>query len=232
MKKTYNKLVKGIKKYFKKSGLNKAVIGLSGGIDSALSLRLVSDAIGNENVLALLLPERGLTKWQNVKDAINLCKSLKIKYKIIEINPILDYFKKIRQNNVSWTNLKPRIRMLILYDFANVNNALVVGTSNKTELRLGYFTKHGDGACDLEVIGNLYKTDVWELSKYLRLPEDIINKIPSAELSQGQTDEGDIGEKYKEIDKMLKGNKKISNRIKTLIEKNRHKTEKIPIIKK
>jgi NAD+ synthase len=202
MEKIYKKLVSGIKQYFKKSGFKKAVIGLSGGIDSALSLRLVADAIGNENVTAILMPEKGLTKRQNVKDAVRLCKSLKVKYKIVAINTILNRFKK--RNQTAWINLKPRIRMLILYNYANADEALVIGTSNKTELKLGYFTKYGDGACDIEVIGDLYKTEVWKLAKYLELPDSIVNKTPSAELYHGHSDEGEIGIQYNEIDDMLR----------------------------
>jgi len=231
MKKTYNKLTKGIKKYFQKSNIKKAVIGLSGGIDSALSLKLVADAIGNNSITALIMPEKGLTKKQDVKDAINLCKLLKVNYKIIEINSILNNFKKTKQNKIARINLKPRIRMLLLYNFANKNNALVIGTSNKTELKLGYFTKHGDGACDLEVIGDLYKTEVKELARLLKQPESIINKVPSAGLFKNQTDEKDIGLKYGNIDNMLKGKKPISKKLRKLIQKNKHKTQAIPIIK-
>jgi NAD+ synthase len=231
MKRLYEKLIGGIRAYFEESGIKRAVIGLSGGVDSALSLKLTADAIGKANVMALLLPERGCTKKEDVMDAESLCKSLKIKYRIIEINDILDWFGQIKQNRVSWINLKPRIRMLILYNHANLNNALVVGTSNKTELVLGYFTKYGDGACDIEVIGDLYKTDVWRLAKFLKLPDGIINKAPSAGLYKEQSDEREIGERYVDIDKMLKGRKGKSVGIKKLIEQNRHKTEKIPIIK-
>ena len=228
MKATYNNLIKGIKKYFQKSKIKKAVIGVSGGIDSALSLKLVADAIGNKNITSLIMPEKGLTKKQEVIDSINLCRSLKVPYRIIEINTILKSFKG--QNKISLMNLKPRIRMLFLYNHANLNNALVIGTSNKTELKLGYFTKYGDGACDIEVIGDLYKTEVISLAKYLKLPKKIIDKVPSAGLFKGQTDETEIGETYKNIDKMLKG--KINNKINKLIQKNKHKTEKIPIIKR
>lgn len=231
MEAAYNCIIKGIRQYFKKAGMREAVVGLSGGIDSALALRLVADAIGSDNVMALLMPEKGLTRIEDVKDAANLCRSLKIKYKIIEINLLLDIFKKTKQNKNSWINLKPRIRMVILYNYANLNNALVVGTSNKTELKLGYFTKHGDGACDLEVIGDLYKTEVRALARYLNLPSEIIDKVPSAGLFNGQTDEKEIGASYEDIDNMLMGKRKISKRLKRLINKNKHKTERIPIIK-
>lgn len=232
MQKTYNNIINGIKQYFNQNNINKAVIGLSGGIDSALSLKLVADAIGNKNIVAWIMPEKGLTKKSNVDDSINLCNLLKIEYNILPINSFLKNFNNLKQNKISWINLKPRVRAIILYNQANLNNALVIGTSNKTELKLGYFTKYGDGACDLEVIGSLYKTKVWQLSKFLKLPEEIINKKPTAELYPGHSDESEIGLKYSEIDDMLKGKKKLSLKLKKLIDKNKHKTCPVPIIKK
>ncbi|MBW2988760.1 NAD+ synthase [Candidatus Woesearchaeota archaeon] len=234
MKKQYDRLVTGIRGYFKKAGLKKAVLGLSGGIDSALALRLTSDALGNRNITALIMPEKGLTKRINVQDAVRLCRLLDVGYHIIPINPFLKQFRKImpwRQNKSALINTKARIRAVILYNYANTHSALVIGTSNKTELALGYFTKYGDGACDLEVIGSLYKTDVWEMSGYLNLPKSIIHKIPSAELFHGHTDEKEIGETYKNIDLMLKGNKPKSRKIRAMIEKNRHKAGKVDIVR-
>lgn len=235
MKKAHGKLVKGIKQYFTKTGIKKAVIGLSGGIDSALALKLTADAIGNKNVTALLMPEKGLTKKANVKDAVELCEILDVPYKIIPINSFIKEFKNIKawkQNQIALINTKSRVRALILYNYSNTHNAIVIGTSNKTELKLGYFTKYGDGACDIEVLGDLYKTEVWELSKYLEIPENIIHKVPSAELFHGHTDEQEIGEKYSDIDLMLKGKKKVSEKIKKRILENRHKAEQVHIIKK
>ena len=235
MRKIYKNLVKGISDYFKRNKIKEAVIGLSGGIDSALSLRLVADAIGNRNITALLMPEKGLTKLENVEDAAELCKELKTEYRIIPINRFINEFKKLRawkQNKNAAINTKSRIRAVILYNYANTHDAIVIGTSNKTEMKLGYFTKYGDGACDIEVIGDLYKTEVWELSKYLKLPERIINKTPSAELYHGHTDEQEIGERYEDIDKMLQGRKKMSEKLKRFIDKNKHKTEKIPVVRR
>jgi NAD+ synthase len=234
MEKEYKRLIKGIKHYFNKNKIKKAVIGLSGGIDSALALKLVSDAIGKDNITAILMPEKGISSKASVDDAIKLCKILNIKYKIIPINNILNNFKSIgiKQNKDSWINLKPRIRAVILYNFANANKCLVIGTSNKTEMILGYFTKYGDGACDVEVIGDLYKTEVWELSKHLDLPDQIINKKPSAELFRGHSDEKEIGYKYSEIDDMLKGKKKKTEKIKKLVLRNKHKTQAVQVIKK
>jgi len=241
MQKTYNRLIKGIKKYFEQSKIKKAVIGLSGGIDSAVSLRLVADAIGSKNIVALIMPEIGLTKKENIDDAISLAKKLKVDYKIIEINDFFAVIKKSikwEQNKNAIINTKARIRAVILYNYANTHNALVVGTSNKSEVMLGYFTKYGDGAVDIEVIEDLFKTDVIKLAKYLKLPKDIINKKPSAELYHGHTDEKELGASYDEIDEILKKiakkkelNKgdKLTNHILDRINKNKHKLD-LPVI--
>ncbi|MBW2981836.1 NAD+ synthase [Candidatus Woesearchaeota archaeon] len=198
-------LIRGIKDYFEKVGFDKAVIGLSGGIDSALALKLTAEALGNKNVFAILMPEKGVTKKSSVDDAIKLCKELKVKYKIVEISRFLRPYKRLKwKSDTAIANTKARIRANILYAYANTKNALVVGTSNKTELLLGYGTKHGDIAADLFAIGSLYKTEVFQLAKRLKLPENIIKKTPSAELYRGQTDEAELGGRYKDIDKILK----------------------------
>ncbi|MBL7055070.1 NAD+ synthase [Candidatus Woesearchaeota archaeon] len=206
MEEIYKKIIKNIKDYFKKNNIQKAVIGLSGGIDSAVSVRLVVDAIGKDNVFALMLPEKSLTKKENIKDAVESCKDLGIRYHIGYIDDFLDAFKKLKwkQNKNAMVNLKPRTRMCILYNYANAHNALVIGTSNKTELMLGYFTKHGDGAADIEVIGDLFKTEVVKLAEYLKIPKKIIKKTPTAELYPNQTDEDELGASYENMDNILK----------------------------
>lgn len=227
------KLIKGIRSFFKNNKVKKAVIGLSGGLDSALSAYLTAKAIGNKNLTCLLMPEIGLTKKQNLDDAVKFCKKYKLEYHIVPINDLIKNYKfQWKQNKTAIINTKARVRANILYNYANANKALVIGTSNKSELLLGYFTKYGDGAVDIEVIGSLYKTDVIKLAKFLKLPQNIINKVPSAELYKGHTDEKELGASYEVIDKILKAkkfNSKLGKEIKKRIEQNKHKRE-LPLI--
>jgi NAD+ synthase len=208
---------------------------------NALCLKLCCDALHSKNVSALIMPEKGLTKDKNTQDAIDLAKKLKVKHFVVEINPILDSFNSIpwKQSKLALMNTKARIRAVLLYNYANSNNSLVVGTSNKSELLLGYGTKYGDLASDVFVIGDLLKSDVIELAKYLKLPKTIIRKKPSAELTVGQTDESDLGASYTKLDSILKRflkeeklNKKENLIKKTLqrIDKNKHKSDPVPVI--
>jgi len=214
------KLINGIRHYFTKNNVKKAVVGLSGGIDSSLSAKLVADAIGKENVHGLIMPRKWLSSQENINDARELCKWIGMNCSIVYVNKFLEGFSEAdwKQSKIAEMNAASRIRAIILYNYANTHNALVIGTSNKTEILLGYFTKYGDGAVDIEVIGELFKTDERGLAKFLGIPENIINKTPTAELYHGQTDEEELGASYGELDKILKLRVKGKN-VKEIIDK-------------
>lgn len=216
--KSYTTITEGIKAYFGKAGLKHGVLGVSGGLDSAVTLKLAADALGPENVTALLMPESGVTAGENTKHGEMLAKFFKVEtFKIPINNYLVDYLTvPWKQQEMAFANTKARIRANLLYNFANSNNALVLGTSNKSELMLGYGTKHGDLAADLLPLGSLYKTEVFEFAEYMQLPREIIEKVPTAELWQGQTDEEDLGAPYKELDTILM---KSGEGEETLIEK-------------
>jgi len=205
-----NVLVSKIKDYFDKHNFKKAVIGLSGGIDSSVTTYLAVKALGNENVTVLLMPDLEVTSKQTMEDSEEVVKSLKIMSHTIPINNFVNIFTGlnveliIKENIHALANVKARARMMLLYYFANMENALVIGTSDKSESVLGYATKYGDNASDILAVGDLWKTEVTELGRFLGVPDSILNKKPTAELVHGQTDEGDLGAPYEVLDKMLK----------------------------
>ncbi len=201
----YETLVAGLKKYFADHHFKRGAVGLSGGVDSALTLKIAVDALGAENVTALLLPELGLTKQENIEHAKVLCQFFGVNCFYQPINNFLTDFSVVpwRPNPLAHMNTKARVRAVLLYSFANTQNALVLGTSNKSELLLGYGTKYGDLAADVEVIADLYKTEVVALADHAGLPPEIVNKTPSAELAPGQTDEEEMGATYQDMDKVL-----------------------------
>ena len=224
------------------------VLGISGGIDSALVAKLCVRAVGKSEVHGLLLP----CGAQSIKDSELVIKQLKMvntyTVNISEpFNIILDLLGvdgSNTENRVLMGNIRARIRMINLYACANKKNMLVVGTGNRSEHMVGYFTKYGDGGTDFEPISHLYKTEVWAMAKYLKLPKKIINKTPSAELWDGQTDEKELGITYKELDRILDyideeniyksiaGDLKISqskvSKVLMLISKSAHKREVPP----
>lgn len=242
-----NTIITFIKHEIKKRDSDGVVIGMSGGIDSSLATFLAVKALGNHSVFGLLLPDSSVTPKSDTTDAIELAKSLKIKYKVIELNKIKEQLVNgLPKNKMARANLLVRLRMSLLYYYATTMNRLVLGTGDKSEMMLGYFTKYGDGGADLFPIADLYKTEVRSLAKYLSLPKKIINKKSSARLWKGQTAEGEIGMKYEEIDKILKhlennshlssnSTTKLNNnnvsKIKSMLEKNEHKQNMPPICK-
>ena len=211
-------LVNFIKQETSRFGINKCVIGLSGGIDSAVSAYLAVEALGKKNVLAILIPYKA-SNPTSISDALIIVRDLGIKSRIIDITGAVDSLAesvlpdsvspaKSRKLNslhdkVRKGNIIARMRMICLYDISNEYGAFVLGTSNKTELLLGYSTIFGDAASALNPLGDLYKTQIWQLAKLLKIPARIIKKKPSADLWTGQSDEGEFGFTYKDADELL-----------------------------
>jgi NAD+ synthase len=187
-----------------KFGFKKAVLGLSGGLDSAVCAFLAARALGPRNVHGLIMPYK-MTCSEDVEDAKEVARLLKIRSRVIDIAPQVDaYFSRFpTENRVLRGNKMARERMSILYDFSAREKALILGTSNKTELLIGYGTIHGDMACGINPVGDLYKTQMRQLAVHLGVPEKILKKVPTAGLWDGQTDEGEIGLSYAEIDGIL-----------------------------
>ena len=204
LKEVHSELVEFLRESFKKAGFSKAVLGLSGGIDSALVAYLLRDALGKENVLAIMMPYKS-SNPDSLNHAKLVVEDLGINSKTIEITDMIDaYFKNEKEaTSLRMGNKMARERMSILFDYSSKENALVVGTSNETEIYLGYSTQFGDAACALNPVGDLYKTNIWDLSRYLKIPNELIEKKPSADLWEGQTDEQEMGLTYKEADQVM-----------------------------
>ncbi len=193
-----------IKSEVTRIGMSHAVIALSGGLDSALSCVLAVEALGAENVLAVRMPYKASSR-DSLDHAQLLIDQLGVQSKTIEITdmvaPLFKFDPQI--SKIRMGNIMARERMIILYDQSEVFKGLVIGTSNKTEILLGYSTHYGDSASAINPIGDLYKTQVRQLARALNIPAPIIDKPPSADLWVGQTDEGELGFTYEEVDKLL-----------------------------
>jgi len=185
-------------------GFQRAVVGLSGGVDSALSCTLAALALGPENVLAVCMPYR-TSSPESLEHARLVIDQLGVQFLTVEITPMVEpLFERFPEMNATRRgNVMARQRMIILYDQSAAFNGLVIGTGNKTEILLGYTTLYGDSACALNPIGDLYKTQVRQMARALGVPQVIIEKPPTADLWKGQTDEGELGYTYAEVDKLL-----------------------------
>ena len=185
---------------------NGVVLGMSGGLDSSVAAKLAADALGPDRVLAILMPETS-TPDECMADAQAMADSWGIPAQTIRINDMVISASRTMKcsDRGRLGNLKARCRMMILYNLAAEKKLLVLGTSNKSELLTGYFTKWGDGGSDLNVLGDLYKTQVRELGVKLGMPESVLARTPSGDLWKGQTDEGELGIDYATLDKILLG---------------------------
>ena len=193
-----------IKSEITRVGMSRAIIGLSGGLDSALSCALAVEALGRENVLAVRMPYKASSK-DSLDHAQLLIDQLQIPNKTIEITDMVEPLFKLDPeiSNMRKGNIMARERMIVLYDQSEVFKGLVIGTSNKTEILLGYSTMYGDSASAMNPLGDLYKTQVRQLSRAMNIPGPIIDKAPSADLWADQTDEKELGFTYDEVDKLL-----------------------------
>ncbi len=179
------------------------ILGLSGGIDSAVLSYLCKRQL-KEKTLALIMPDTAITPNSETEDALKMISLTGIKHKVIDIKPIIDeYARHLEPNEKSKGNLRARIRTNILYYYANAKNYLVLGSSDKSEYMIGYFTKFGDGASDISPISPLYKLQVREIAKYLQVPENIITKKSSPHLWKDHGAEEELGATYEEIDSIL-----------------------------
>jgi len=238
-----------IKTYVKNSGTKGVVLGLSGGADSIVTAILCKETFGKNNVSCLFLPEE-TTPDIDKKHIDLIVKKFDLLYEKKDISDVVESITKgsiIKPDKFALANIKARARMILLFEYANMKNFLVCGTSNKSELLVGYFTKYGDGGVDIMPLGDIYKTQVWQLAKYLKIPNEIISKPPSGGLWKGQTDEGELKIPYDKLDMILSGLEKkidideISRivdikksevlRIKNLRIKNQHKV-RAPLIPK
>ena len=198
------KLIRFIRQQTRAAGFKKALVGLSGGLDSSLVVYLCQKALGRENTFALILPYK-TTPSETIHHAKLIARKYQLKARLIELTAQIEaYFKNFPDaDKIRRGNKIARERMSILYDQSKEFNALVVGTSNKSEILLGYGTIYGDLACAFNPLGSLYKTQVRQLAKEVGIPAPILAKTPSAELWPGQTDEGELGLTYARVDRLL-----------------------------
>ncbi|WP_440059826.1 NAD+ synthase [Thermogladius sp. 4427co] len=205
--KTVSEITEGLRSFVRDSGAKLAVIGLSGGLDSSVTATLLAKALPREMVLALVMPDTRVNKPADTIDAIELAESLGIKYYVIPIDPIVNAYMVLPNigtgDRLPVGNLRARIRMNILYLYANKFGGVVIGTGDRSEILIGYFTKYGDGGVDFQPVASLYKTQLRALARYLGLPDRIVEKPSSPGLWESHLAEEEIGLKYEDVDRIL-----------------------------
>ena len=226
------KMIKFIQGRVEEAGANGVVVGASGGLDSSVVLVLSVRALGAGNVVALIMPDPSITPLQDIEHAVQLAKLLGVRYYVIDIRRIYNSYSDAMPFYASDAlipngNLRARIRMTILYYYANLKNLLVCGTGDKSEILLGYFTKYGDGAADLLPIADLYKTQVRGLARKLDLPKSIVEKPSSPRLWPGQMAEKELGATYDEIDQILYLYVELGKKVDEIIDQTGIESEKV-----
>ncbi len=206
---TITRLERFLTTHLEETGARCLVVGMSGGLDSSVTAALCARALGGRRVLGISLPEKETRNDKALEDARLVASKYRIRLKIIDITPIVGASRNTldaeKARGVPWGNVKARLRAMVLYYFANTEHGLVVGTGDKSEIMLGYFTKFGDGACDMLPLADLYKTSIRNLAKHLGIPETIRVKASSPELWPGQTAEKELGLSYEKLDRILWG---------------------------
>lgn len=231
------------KSFYRSSGVQKCIIGISGGIDSALTLAVAVNAVGEHNVHAILMPYKldEVSSAENFFDAQEICDFFGVDFTIHHIDEFaLPYQEIFPPDSMAFGNTLARIRMSILFGYANKENGIVLGTCNKSEVMLGYETKFGDGACDINILGNFWKTEVWDMATVYKIPEKFIEKAPSAELFSGHKDEDEMGFSYPDADIVLKKidalqekfspNSELEEKIFSMWKSSAHKRDAIPTL--
>jgi len=206
---TVDRIVRFLRTHSERIGARHLVLGMSGGLDSSVTAALCSKAMGGQRTLGLCLPEAETRSPQSVQDAQEVARKFGIRFKTLDITSLVQaavtllHPTKMKLNVVAHGNVKSRLRAMILYYYANTSNGLVVGTGDKSEILLGYFTKYGDGACDIQPIADLYKSAVRDIARHLGLPRRIYSKPSSPELWPGQIAEDELGLEYSKLDSIL-----------------------------
>ena len=230
-----DKLTGWIREKTVEAGCEGVVLGISGGLDSAVVAGLAVQAFPN-TTLGMIMPCESLP--QDIEHGRLVAQKYGLELKVVDLFPVYQSFTGLiqgadsKRSGLAQANIKPRLRMITLYYYAQERNYLVLGTDNRTELTIGYFTKYGDGGADLLPIGGLVKSQVRELARYLEVPRVIIDKPPSAGLWEGQTDESEIGLSYEELDRYIltgQGSGKVKEKVENLSRISQHKLQPPPI---